>query len=92
MTSRLSKEQLAGTAERRNRLAHDTIEIGSVWQSGPDLRVIAILGSDEINEDHLRGELAFQREGTRAAVRLVLAVDESLLHLGPDADRSPGDE
>lgn len=69
--------QLLETAiSRRNRLAHDTIEIGSSWQQGQYVPVIALLGADEVSEADLRGELALQQEATRAAVVLLLVVDE----------------
>lgn len=69
--------QLIETAiERRNRLAHDTIEIASAWRQGQSVPVIALLGAAEISETDLRRELAMQQEATRASVVLLLTVDE----------------
>ncbi len=68
--------QLLETAiARRNRLAHDIIEIGSSWQQEQYVPVIAHLGAEEVREADLRGELALQQEATRSAVVLLLAVD-----------------
>lgn len=71
-----SVQVLETAISRRNRLAHDTIEIGSSWQQGQYVPVIALMGADEASEADLRSELALQQQATRAAVVLLLGVDE----------------
>ena len=77
-----SIELLDAAIKRRNRLVHDTIEIGSSWQQGQYVPVIALLGAEEVGEESLRVELALQQEATKAAVMLLLAVDEWRRNLG----------
>ncbi len=77
------KTDLAGSLQlldhailRRNRLAHDRINIGSSWQAGQYVPVIALLGAAETSAEDLGEELGLQQQGTLAAVMLLLAVDE----------------
>ena len=81
---RASIELLDAAIKRRNRLVHDRIEIGSSWQQGQYVPVIALLGAEEVSEESLRVELALQQEATKAAVMLLLAVDEWRRNLEPE--------
>lgn len=68
---------------RRNRLVHDTIEIGWSQQYGEYVPVIELLGGAEVSESSLREDLAVQQQATRAAVEFLIAIHES--RTSPDA-------
>lgn len=68
---------------RRNRLVHDTIEIGWSQQYGEHIPVIELLGGAEVSESSLREDIAIQQQATRAAVELLVASHES--RTSPDA-------
>ena len=77
--------QLIETAiRRRNRLVHDTIEIGPSWRDGQYVPMTVRLGSVEVSEARLRDEIGLQQDATRAAVMLLLAVDEWRRSLGDE--------
>lgn len=68
-------QQLTDAITRRNRLAHDSIQIGSAWHDEQYVPVIALLGAEEVTEDSMLHELALQQSATRAAVMLLIAID-----------------
>lgn len=66
--------------ERRNRVVHDTVTIGSVWtpfseSDGEWIPVISLQGLELCDEADLRSDLALQQKATVAAVHLQVALE-----------------
>lgn len=67
--------------KRRNRVVHDTIEVGSSWMpyatgGGEWVPVITLLGDEMHDESDLRDDLANQQDATCEAVRILRALDQ----------------
>lgn len=65
----------------RNRVAHDHIEIGSLWRDygtggGEWVPVISLLGAEEYDEKDMLEDLEILKAATRAAVRVWAHADD----------------
>ncbi|MDQ2637675.1 MAG: hypothetical protein M3Y83_12440 [Actinomycetota bacterium] len=74
------REVIAKAVEIRNRVAHEPLEIGSVWRDlgRGDYQLepmISLLGGEVYDEADMVNDLAVQQEATRAAVRVQAAVE-----------------
>lgn len=66
--------------KRRNRVVHDSVQIGSTWlpyrtgDGGEWVPVISLMGGNECDENDLREDLALQQQATCEAVRILYAL------------------
>jgi len=63
--------------ERRNRIVHDTVQIGYSWRDyatgdgGEHVPVISLLGTKDMDEVDLRNDLERQQEATESAIKIL---------------------
>lgn len=67
---------IAVAIERRNRLVHDTIQIGYSWREyatggGTHIPVISLLGNEDRDETDIQKDLNLQRRATRDAIEVL---------------------
>jgi hypothetical protein len=68
-------DMIAAAIKRRNRLVHDTVLIGYIWQDyatgdGEHVPVISLLGDANLSEADLREDLDLQQCATQHAVEI----------------------